>query len=59
MDKFNHIADPSCNENNIRHKELTEDERDACIADEAYQEYIESGCKSTPIDDFWREVCGE
>lgn len=39
--------------------ERIEDEYDVCIADEAYQEYVESGCKSTPIDDFWRELDAE
>lgn len=36
--------------------ERIEDEFDLVIADEAYKEYQESGCKSTPIADFWREL---
>lgn len=33
-----------------------EDEYDLAVADEAYREYVASGCKSTPIADFWREM---
>ena len=33
-----------------------EDAIDAIIAEEAYREYIESGCKSTPIEDLWVEL---
>ena len=36
--------------------EQIEDECDIAIAEEAYEEYVESGCKSTPIADFWREL---
>ncbi len=36
--------------------EQIEDEYDISIADEAYKEYVASGCKSTPIADFWREL---
>ena len=36
--------------------ERIEDEYDIVIADEAYQEYIDSGCKATPVEDFWREL---
>lgn len=36
-----------------------EDEEDQKIADEAYQEYLDSGCKSTPIEDFWKELDSE
>lgn len=39
--------------------ERIEDEYDVAIADEAYQEYLDSGCKSTPVADFWRELDGE
>ena len=33
-----------------------EDEYDLAIASEAYKEYIDSGNKSTPVADFWREL---
>lgn len=33
-----------------------EDEYDIVVANEAYKEYVDSGCKSTPINDFWREL---
>lgn len=36
--------------------EKIEDEYDACIAEEGYKEYLDSGCKSTPLEDFWREL---
>lgn len=36
--------------------EKIEDEYDTCIAEEAYKEYLDSGCKSTPLEDFWREL---
>ena len=36
--------------------ERIEDEYDIVIADEAYQEYLDSGCKTTPVEDFWREL---
>lgn len=39
--------------------ERIEDEYDLAVADEAYREYVASGRKSTPIDDFWREIDGE
>lgn len=39
--------------------EKIEDEYDIAVADEAYREYVASGCQSTPIDDFWREIDGE
>lgn len=29
---------------------------DAAIAEEAYREYIESGCQSTPIAELWKEL---
>ena len=45
-------------------KEMTEEQEcvdnedafDATIAEEAYREYIESGCKSTPIKELWVEL---
>lgn len=33
-----------------------EDEYDAVIAEEAYQEYLDSGCKSRPIEELWKEL---
>lgn len=39
--------------------ERIEDEYDIAVADEEYREYLDSGCKSTPLDDFWRELDGE
>lgn len=35
--------------------EQIEDDYDITIADEAYKEYIESGKKSRPISDLWKE----
>lgn len=39
--------------------EKIEDEYDIAVADEAYKEYLDSGCKSTPIADFWKELDDE
>lgn len=39
--------------------EKIEDEYDIAVADEAYREYVESGCKSTPIEEFWSELDAE
>lgn len=39
--------------------ERIEDEYDIVVADEAYKEYLDSGCKSTPIADFWRKLDDE
>ena len=36
--------------------ERIEDEYDIIVANEAYTDYVASGCKSTPIADFWREL---
>ena len=36
--------------------ERIEDEYDITVANEAYTDYVASGCKSTPIADFWREL---
>lgn len=36
-----------------------EDLYDAAAADEAYADYVESGCKSTPADEFWQELDAE
>ena len=39
--------------------EQIEDEYDVVLAAEAYQEYLDSGCKSTPATDFWKELDSE
>ena len=39
--------------------ERIEDEYDIVVAEEAYKEYVDSGCKSTPVADFWRELGAE
>lgn len=36
--------------------ERIEDEYDFVIAKEAYQDYVDSGHKSTPVAEFWREL---
>ena len=36
--------------------EKIEDEYDSAVAEEAYTEYVASGCKSTPIDELWQEL---
>ena len=36
--------------------EKIEDEFDIAVANEAYREYLDSGCQSTPVADFWREL---
>lgn len=36
--------------------EKIEDEYDLAIADEAYKEYVDGGYKSTPIQEFWKEL---
>ena len=36
-----------------------EDEYDIVVADEAYADYVNSGCKSTPVEEFWRELDAE
>lgn len=36
--------------------EKIEEEYDLVVAEEAYKEYTDSRCKSTPIEDFWREL---
>ena len=36
--------------------ERIEDEYDLTIAEEAYSDYVNSGCKATPVSDFWREI---
>ena len=39
--------------------EKIEDEYDISLYEEAYDEYVRSGCKSTPVEDFWKELDGE
>ena len=39
--------------------EKIEDEYDIAVADDAYAEYVNSGCKSTPVEEFWRELDAE
>ena len=36
--------------------EKIEDEYDIAVAESAYQEYVDSGRKSTSAQDFWREL---
>ncbi len=36
--------------------EKIEDEYDSVVADVAYQEYVDGGHKSTPIQEFWNEL---
>ena len=36
--------------------EKIEDEYDIAVAESAYKEYVDSGRKSTPLQDFWREL---
>lgn len=39
--------------------EKIENEYDIAVAEEAYAEYVASGCKSTPVEEFWRELDAE
>ena len=39
--------------------EKIEDEYDIAVAESAYKDYVDSGRKSTPVKDFWRELDGE
>lgn len=36
--------------------EKIEDEYDIAVYEEAYKEYIDSGMKSAPIEDLWKEL---
>ena len=36
--------------------EKIEDEYDLAVAEEAYKEYVDSGMKSTPIEELWKEL---
>ncbi len=39
--------------------ECIEEDYDAIVAEEAYQEYLDSGCKSLPIAEFWKHLDSE
>ena len=39
--------------------EKIEDEYDISVAEEAYADYVDGGCESTPVRDFWRELDAE
>ena len=39
--------------------EKIEDEYDIAVAEEAYADYVNSGCKSTHVEEFWRELDAE
>ena len=39
--------------------EKKDDEHDVEVAESAYNEYVDSGRKSTPVQDFWRELDAE
>jgi len=36
--------------------EKIEDEYDIAVAESAYRDYVDSGRKSTPVQDFWRAL---
>lgn len=36
--------------------EKIEDEYDIAVAQESYDEYVKSGCKSRPISELWKEL---
>lgn len=36
--------------------EKIEDEYDVTVANEAYKEYLDSGCQARPIEDFWKDL---
>lgn len=36
--------------------ERIEDEYDITLADEAYNDYVESGMQSKPIEELWKEL---
>jgi predicted DNA-binding protein len=39
--------------------EKIENEFDIAVAESAYKEYVDGGHKSTPLQDFWRELDDE
>ena len=58
------LAESYCSEHSISIEEafktaffeMVEDEYDARIAEEAYDEYVKSGKKSRPIEELWKEL---
>ena len=36
--------------------ERIEDEYDVSVAKDAYEEYVENGCKSRPVSELWKEL---
>lgn len=36
--------------------EKIEDEYDIAVAESAFKEYVDGGRRSTPVQDFWREL---
>ena len=36
--------------------ERIEDEYDVSVAKDAYDEYVETGCKSRPVSEVWKEL---
>ena len=40
----------------VHAKHVAATEYDIAVAESAYQEYVDSGRKSTPVKDFWREL---
>lgn len=36
--------------------EKIEDEYDVAAADEAYQEYLDNGSRSRPVEELWKEL---
>jgi len=36
--------------------EKIEDEYDLAVAEEAYKEYVDSGMKSAPIEELWKDL---
>lgn len=36
--------------------EQIEDEYDIAVAEDAYSEYVKSGCKSRPVSKLWEEL---
>lgn len=35
---------------------FTEDEYDIAVANEAYQDYVDSGYETTPVAEFWKKL---
>ena len=36
--------------------ERIEDDYDVSVAKDAYDEYVENGCKSRPVSELWKEL---